>query len=308
MRYRDLLKMDGDLYINRLLDAAYDSIDHPEEELYYLGYSRGHSSIHYKVDNVALFSRMWKEHLPTVSCFTDEQTAREAISDAIAYKAKDIYRWFSQDQPSDRNDFFFNNFSFTVDMRTEEPIGYGMDAGLNTYASNGVRFVLERDFSGKSPFGFYLKTAYPEISQESFCTRGSKKFSLDEIETEAESREISLFRDDFERVAAVLKYDPEFIKNKVSVSHFESDGEFPRQVVMHKQEGEAFLDMYVKENGCRVFERTVHGRRSLSLDEMFKKYPEASHFLVKALQERDKAIESKRAPREKSDIKYFTPR
>lgn len=148
-------------YSEILTDMLYSNSD------FIVNISEGHGkTIHVGNSDIDLIKRSsFENNISWASSFYDEQTFNDFVINALAYKANEIANWFLADRLDfkDTNDYFAK--SIVVNFEDEE-VGYGFKKGnLSRYTTSSVTVVLQRDMTGASPLGFYLKTAYPTMDK-----------------------------------------------------------------------------------------------------------------------------------------------
>ena len=125
---------------------------------------KGHSTErHTEKSDVELIVRNIKENKSASTVFSDGDTFRDSIQDALVFEEGNIVSWMMKSRKEFDNPRDYNEFTICMDLKGE-PVGYGYKANdLSKYEITGIRTVLQRDFSGESPMGFYIKTAFPDI-------------------------------------------------------------------------------------------------------------------------------------------------
>lgn len=159
----------------KMLDDFQDMLwDDPKTAL---AMGLGHSEIH-MIENESLesmVSRLLEEQVRGVGSFVgDEEEIVENIANAAMFKAKAITKWATSSRADfDRPDEY-KTLAFTVFMGEDEITGVGLEENnehkLEKKLSRSIRMVLSRDKD--CMFGFYLKTAYPNIHDEYAETTG----------------------------------------------------------------------------------------------------------------------------------------
>ena len=126
---------------------------------------KGHTSeVHIGQSTPKLLSRIVHEDKHYSSCFTDQQTADEMIQNALIYKVSDIVKWIQKDRCNCRTPKEYNELAIRLNMGEGEPIGRGFNDQLEELESPVVIVVLQRDFDLDTQFGFYVKSAYVDIT------------------------------------------------------------------------------------------------------------------------------------------------
>lgn len=128
--------------------------------------SQGHAkNIHIESNDVDLIKRASFKDVTWASSFQDNESFDDYVTDSISYKAHEIADWILSDRQDFKNASDYFTKDFLVDFKDEE-VGYGYKSGdLSRYSTSAIKIVLQRDMTGDSPFGFYLKTAYPQMNE-----------------------------------------------------------------------------------------------------------------------------------------------
>ena len=162
-------KWEESLYKEELKKALYDVIT-----CKVILYTTGHTlETHTEKTDQELVERLIKENKEFSTCFYeiennpdfDDYSLYQAIIDGLTYKIDEIADWIKNDRSS--------SFKVSVNVM-DEPIGYGYDKELKKYKSPYISIVLERDCNEYNNYGFYVKTAYPEISMDMGIETGER--------------------------------------------------------------------------------------------------------------------------------------
>jgi hypothetical protein len=113
-----------------------------------------------------MLERIILEKKERVSTFIDQSTMEYAVQESVYYAAEDIYIWLTTDESKFPDKKAFETMTIELMLDEDYPIGRGFDADLKELISSDVVVVLQRDKTGESPYGFYLKTAYVNIDPE----------------------------------------------------------------------------------------------------------------------------------------------
>lgn len=173
--------MDRETLKNISLEEYRDCIEKvsDEEVDIFLNTNKGHSrEFHSFQSDAQMLERLVSENKEAVSSFYDEEQLRLSISDAICFKAEDIATWFTKGYKEFNSPDEYRAFAFSVDIG--EDIGNGFDEKYQEKATSVIRLVLQRDVSGESPFGFFVKTAYADIMNDLAYYTG-KKYSKNQV-------------------------------------------------------------------------------------------------------------------------------
>ena len=149
---------DEENYKKELTDALFS----------YSGYNSvilttGHTiETHTEKDNQELSERLINENKEYVSCFYDfksleeleEYSINDLLIDGLANKINEITNWIKNGSSQ--------TLILTVNV-TDSDIGFGYNNSLRKYSTEYVSIALQRDCNDCNNYGFYIKTAYPEI-------------------------------------------------------------------------------------------------------------------------------------------------
>lgn len=155
-----LNRINPDVYQDILEDSIYDNMDSV------VNLERGHAkSLHVGLTDKEMVERIILEGKKNVSSFYDLETLKDSIADIICFKAKEISSWITKR----RYEFDTQNAYHYLPLELKmggEAIGHGFDQNLNELKSDYLVAVLKRDYDDDSPYGFFLMTAYVDISPE----------------------------------------------------------------------------------------------------------------------------------------------
>lgn len=158
---RDTIRrMDPELYQEKLEEAVIDDVS------VLLNMNKGHSAVlHTDMSVEDMTSRMIREEKQAVSSFYNAEILVDTLQDAIFFDAENISNWITSEKIDFDNSGKYHTYAFTLDMKGE-PLGHGVRADGKELSTTVITIVLQRDFSDESPFGFFIKTAYANISHE----------------------------------------------------------------------------------------------------------------------------------------------
>lgn len=174
---RDTIRrMDPEVYQEKLEDAVMDDV------ACILNVNKGHSSVLHAGQSMNdMVSRLIKEEKQIVSSFYDAGTLVDVLQDAIYFKAQNISTWITSSKIDFDDPKKYHTLSFTLDMK-DGPLGHGITKEGKELSTPSVTIVLQRDISEESPYGFFVKTAYPELTYQKAEETGLKINIQDFIE------------------------------------------------------------------------------------------------------------------------------
>ena len=149
-------------YIEQLRNALYDNLTAA------VNLHKGHTEeLHSAQQDYQLVNRLL--HTPalnTASSFYDQSTMEDALTNGLFYVAPQIATWIQSAKIDFENDAQYRTLAMTINVGDDEPIGRGFDKYFREIESPDMTVVLERDNSSENYYGFYLKTAYVDITTE----------------------------------------------------------------------------------------------------------------------------------------------
>ncbi len=155
-------RMSPEQYTDILCDLAYDDPD------FVFNTFKGHANdVHVGLTDSELLRRAITENKRYTTNFKNKEVFEESIQDAIVFKAEDIADWIQSSFKDIDDKSKYYEFDFTLKLNDDEPIGKGYEInnnGVYNKDTSYIRVVLERDNSGESPMGFFIKTAYPDLT------------------------------------------------------------------------------------------------------------------------------------------------
>lgn len=166
--------MDESKYVDILVTLLYDDPD------FILNVCKGHAiDFHAGMTDKEMLLRMINEEKKSVTSFTDKETMLSAIQDFIDYNAEDIASWIQSSYKDFENKSDYGEYAVSLDLK-RGALGKGYEVkkdGFYNKETPYIRVVLERDSSGESPMGFYVKTAYPDI----MVSKEREKVDIDKV-------------------------------------------------------------------------------------------------------------------------------
>lgn len=197
MNKYEINRMDIDKYRELLDDAVWTN------ETFALGMHSGHTNIHYDEDcniNHTLV-RLIKEDKKAVCNFDNSEDAISIIQSAVSTDIKNITNWMMKEKKEFDDESKYYEYAVSINMK--EHVGKGIirnkDNSFEEKEIQAVRIVLQREYSDLCPYGFYLKTAYPDIYDKNSIT--TQKISKEDII----ERNLFTFNDKYEKAA--FKYN-----------------------------------------------------------------------------------------------------
>ncbi len=158
------MRMDPRDYTVMLQDALAQIADDPSETLFAINGRKGHmQELHIGASQQDLLMRLMASPMNAVTSFYDEQTAKRQTADALYFNTDKIEQWMYTPQRYFKNKDDYYTFAASIEMGI--PVGYGINRHLRVRECRAINFVLTRDKTGESPYGFFLKTAYPVITK-----------------------------------------------------------------------------------------------------------------------------------------------
>lgn len=159
MDYSTLRRMSEDAFEKVFLGNLYDSPD------FIVNIAKGHAKeIHIGKHDMELIARNVKENVSSATSFIDNESFIGSLQDILDFNTSKIYNWIQSNPKDFDNRRDYNEIAFSQDLGCGS-IGYGFNKGdMTRYNISGIRVVLSRDTTGASPLGFYLSTAYPDIT------------------------------------------------------------------------------------------------------------------------------------------------
>lgn len=180
----DRYQIEENFEIDITADLTEDLWDNFE---YAVNISAGHTAIHSAGENSVLDSvkRVIRESTTNVSFFYSNEDALGLAQDVCVSNVEKISAWMQTKRQYFKEQADYRNLVLTLNLRQDA--GYGFVAEkdkLIERTARAVTVVLERNYSDDCPYGFHLKTAYPNILEEHAIDTG-RIFSKRDIINEA---------------------------------------------------------------------------------------------------------------------------
>lgn len=90
----------------------------------------------------------------------------DALTSGLFYVAPKIAAWVQSSKLDFKNEDQYWTIAITINVGDDEPIGRGFDKNFREIESPDLTVVLQRDNTNENYYGFYLKTAYVDITTE----------------------------------------------------------------------------------------------------------------------------------------------
>ena len=166
MDRQTLKSIDAARYQKQLEDVIFDDFET------ILNVGKGHSiDARIGLSDSDMLNRLVREEKQGVSTFYNYEDFQANLQDALYFKAKDVATWITSEHIDFKNSRDYHEYAFTVDLKGDI-VGHGFNKKLQEIETPAIRVVLQRDFSEESPFGFFVKTAYADISHENAAETG----------------------------------------------------------------------------------------------------------------------------------------
>ena len=227
---------------DKLVDALWDDYTFTTRP------DKGHSAeIHVSKSDAELLSPIAHNEKHYSSCFNDQDVADDMIQNALIYKAQDIVKWIQQDRYSFLNGKDYQEFAFSLNMGEGESIGRGFNDKLEELESPVVRVVLQRDFDLDTQFGFYVKTAYVDITCQEAELTGKSYTKQDIIDMENIK-----FRSAIEESAFTFRN----MFQNLNINYIPETNQYPEQLQVKYTEQEKMITAYISRNSLKIKEKS----------------------------------------------------
>lgn len=259
--------MDRETLKNISLEEYRDCIEKvsDEEVDIFLNTNKGHSrEFHSFQSDAQMLERLVSENKEAVSSFYDEEQLRRSISDAIYFKADEIAAWFTKSRMEFKKPDEYYTLALSVDIG--EDIGNGFDKNYQEKSTSAITLVLQRDYSGDSPLGFYAKTAYANIMSQ-FSHYTGKKYKKEQV-LQNSDLSISPVRKLREEAKDIIKEAKLFIQSK--------DNNEILKIVFPEKDGET-ITAYLSEKEMSIRVDEEDNRRKIGFDTCMIEYPEIAN-------------------------------
>lgn len=263
MRFAD---WDEKEYIKELEDAVWDE---PETAL---SMNDGHSDIHYSPDGSykGMISRIVHENVKGAGSFPSKEDAMDLIQNAVAFAISDIAKWVlkGKGEFNDRRDY--HTLALTVYMGDSEDTGINLDEKFREIKSHSVRLVLERSFEPGVPFGFFLKTAYPDTHEEHSEFTG-RQFTKEEV-----VKGLCDFESEYQKLAFLLRDEIKGVS--VHYGKVEHQEEYIRLRCGNpaKEQYTAYLN---PQEGIKIYQSDKERRHPITPAELKRKCPQITEVI-----------------------------
>ena len=278
MSYQDLQRMEPKYYGDSLVRELWDIIDDPSIEMFGLYERGGHGDVHYAQSENDLLQRLLHEHVPAASCFASAEAARELIAFAVMDAREAIQNWFFSEPQEFAKPDEFRRLTITKDM--SEEVGYGIDTKFTAKKTSAISVVLDRDFSPESMFGFRVRTAYPDIVHMPQCTEMVRQIPVEEILAKD-----GLFAGPIEKLAVLYRAT----HSELNAYYSLTCNHEPELSYHHPTKG-GMIDIYVREQDYRIYQRVPGHNRKLSHGEYGLMHPDGNRILTNILRDRDALV------------------
>ncbi len=160
MTPKDIKRMDEDFLAKMLEDYLYDDFE------FTANIQKGHADdFHCGKTDIEILLRKIHDNKTMNSSFTDKETMANSIQTVLCYNIATICSWLQTGRRDFSNDDNYRKLVMSLDTREKDPVGYGFKGNsLNKYETRVVTVVLARDFEGLSPCGFYVESAFPDLT------------------------------------------------------------------------------------------------------------------------------------------------
>ncbi len=235
--------MDSDEVQAKLEDALWDDYTFTTRT------DKGHTTdVHIAQSDADLLSRIACEHKTNSSCFLDQETADDVIQNALIYKSSDIVKWIQAGKRDFQNGKDYQELAFSVNMGDGEPIGRGFNDQFQEIESPTVRVVLQRDFDLDTPFGFYVKSAYVDITDKEAELTGVE-YTRDQV---AEMDDLQ-FSSPMEET--VFRFQNVF--EGLQVRYIPEDYNYPEQIRISQAKDNTMINVYISQDDIKIKQKTL---------------------------------------------------
>lgn len=225
--------------------------------------SKGHSrEMHAGLTDSQMLERIIREEKQSVSCFYDRETLEDNLADALYFKSGDIAAWMTKERYEFKNPKDFHEMVINLKM-DNEPIGHGFDENFKERESPYITVVLQRSIDDESPLGFYVKTAYVDISPEKSIATGLS-YSMEKILSNPEIH----FEDKWDKLSFIVKQQyPDCHARKVS-----NNGEISLKMTIPISEDER-LSVFFNDGSTKIKAINMNEVNKLAYSQCFFQYP-----------------------------------
>lgn len=128
----------------------------------------GHAKeFHCNKSDMDLLLRSIKENKDEISAFVSEEDMINGIQDVLDRRISDVYDWLQSSKRDFKNQKDYKFLKLNLNLGGKDPIGYGFkvtDSKYDKYSTTGINVILLRDEENYSPYGFFVETAYPDLT------------------------------------------------------------------------------------------------------------------------------------------------
>lgn len=262
---RDTIRrMDPELYQEKLEEAVIDDVS------VLLNMNKGHSAVlHTDMSVEDMTSRMIREEKQAIYSFYNAEILVDTLQDAIFFDAENISNWITSEKIDFDNSGKYYTYAFTLDMKGE-PLGHGVRADGKELSTTVTTIVLQRDFSDESPFGFFIKTAYANISHERAEETGLHINIQDFIKNKM------IFESNVEKTYYCLKN--EYPGKKIWLQHNSGNVE----IKISEDNGENKYIAYINEIGSKIKKVEADRIRTTNQLECYLECPNMANMITYA--------------------------
>lgn len=261
-----LNKLSYEQYLDYFDDNIFDDIDT------IINISKGHSrEMHIGLSDEQMLERIIKEGKSGVSTFLNEEEMKEFMIDALYYVDGQIATWMTSERNEFKNPKDYHNFVVTVDMKEDIVVGRGFNSDFKEYNTPVINIILQRDISGESPMGFFVKTAYADIFHENAKETGVQ-YSINEIL----NNEKIHFSDDISKLYFILQQQ---YKNE-SIQLKENKGQ--KFIQMNFQNNDDKIIAYINNIDTTIKRYKNDSCKKLSYAECFFENSHAAEIIASA--------------------------
>ena len=258
MDRQTLKSIDAARYQKQLEDVIFDDFET------ILNVRKGHSiDAHIGLSDSDMLNRLVREEKQGVSTFYNYEDFQANLQDALYFKAKDVAAWITSEHIDFKNSRDYHEYAFTVDIE-DNLVGHGYDKNFRELQTSAIKIVLQRDFSEESPFGFFVKTAYADISHENAVETG-RQYTPEQI-----LNGVVDFTSNVERAYFGLRND--FPDLKMSFTR-KSSGDLLKVTVSRE---DCFDAVFVSQDGVKTKTYNDDGAHRLSYAECVLTKPDVA--------------------------------
>ena len=269
------LKNDPDLLEERLCNDICKDI------VTALAMNAGHTRIHMNNEETTkqMLTRIIDEKVSGAGSFVSEELAMDLIENVVYNKAHEIAVWATKTRGEFESTADYQQLALTVVVEPGEVAGINIDSRFREISTDATRIVLQRDYSDTSPYGFYLKTAYPDAdTKRGYGTPTGKVYTKEEIVEKG----LYDFHSDMQKAAFLMDGKP-----GIRVKLLEDNGQ--EQLRLTAKRGDTYYVAYIKEPGeNNKFIRSENGaKEKITVETLVTECPELAMAFGEAIRYRD---------------------